>query len=125
MESSGGTRDRLKAITAEVYASSVREVRNIGTGSFGSALLVEVAETRERLVAKKISLEHLADKDREKALNEAALLRSLSHQNITECVPPGTRRTRSAPRRQGAWQPCALRCRRLVSVTLLPTVIII
>ena len=79
-----GTRVRLRQITAEVYASSVHEIRNIGTGSFGSALLVEVTETRERFVAKKISLEHLADGDRDKALNEAALLRSLRHPNITE-----------------------------------------
>ena len=79
-----GTRFRLRQITAEVYASGVREIRNIGTGSFGSALLVEVTETRERLVAKKISLEHLADGDRDRALNEAALLRSLRHPNITE-----------------------------------------
>ena len=81
-----GTRVRLnlRQITAEIYASSVREIRNIGTGSFGSALLVEVTETRERFVAKKISLEHLADGDRDKALNEAALLRSLRHPNITE-----------------------------------------
>ena len=78
-----GTRVRLRQITAEVYASSVHEIRNIGTGSFGSALLVEVTETRERFVAKKISLEHLADGDRDKALNEAALLRSLRHPNIS------------------------------------------
>ena len=84
-----GTRFRLRQITAEVYASGVREIRNIGTGSFGSALLVEVTETRERLVGKKISLEHLADGDRDRALNEAALLRSLRHPNITEYPQAG------------------------------------
>ena len=84
-----GTRVRLRQITAEIYASSVHEIRNIGTGSFGLALLVEVTETRERFVAKKISLEHLVDGNREKALNEAALLRSLRHPNITEHAAPG------------------------------------
>lgn len=80
-----GTRDRVGQLaSAEVYASQCREIRNIGTGAFGAALLVEVTATRERFVVKKIPLEHLSDGDREKALSEAALLRSLRHPNITE-----------------------------------------
>ena len=53
-------------------------------GSFGSATLVEVVDTRERFVAKKISMEHMGEDEKTKALNEAALLRSLHHPHITE-----------------------------------------
>ena len=62
----------------------IREVRTIGTGAFVSAILIESVETRERFVAKKISLEHLTDDDKQKALNEASLLRAMCHANITE-----------------------------------------
>ena len=46
-------------ITAERYTADLAEVKSIGTGSFGCALLVESKSTGERFVAKKISLEHL------------------------------------------------------------------
>ena len=62
----------------------MRELRAIGSGSFGSAVLVEMVVSRERFVAKKIPLEHLTEEDKAKALSEAALLRSLRHDNITE-----------------------------------------
>ena len=70
--------------TADTYAAQVKELRNVGMGSFGSAMLVEVVSTGERFVSKKISLEHMAEDEREKARNEAALLKSLRHSNITE-----------------------------------------
>jgi serine/threonine protein kinase len=79
-------------------------------GSFGSAMLIETMDTKERsqrlrphtlwpdplfpssplvdplfrFVAKKISLEHMGEDEKVKALNEATLLRSLRHTHITE-----------------------------------------
>ena len=78
------TRTALEHISAETYASSMCEVRTIGSGSFGSAMLVEMVDTHEQFVAKKIALEHLTEEDKQKARNEAHLLRSLHHPNITE-----------------------------------------
>ena len=78
------TREALERIDAHVYRDSMREIRPIGSGSFGSAVLVEMAVTHEQFVAKKITLEHLGDDDKQKARNEADLLRSLRHANITE-----------------------------------------
>ena len=74
---------QTEQVTAESYAASLREIRNIGTGSFGSAFLVERVGSHERLVAKKISLAHLAEAAADKAKLEASLLRSLRHPNIT------------------------------------------
>ena len=79
-----GTRQTLERITAEVYEKNMRELRNIGMGSFGSATLVEMVDSREQFVAKKISLEHMGEEEKVKALNEASLLRSLHHLHITE-----------------------------------------
>ena len=47
-------------------------------------MLVELKDTKERFVAKKISLEHMSEEEKVKALNEAKLLRALVHQHITE-----------------------------------------
>eukprot|EP00966_Prymnesium_polylepis_P169303 3914770-Prymnesium_polylepis.1 len=70
--------------SAEVYEKNMRELRNIGMCSFGSATLVEMVDSREQFVAKKISLEHMGEEEKVKALNEASLLRSLHHLHITE-----------------------------------------
>ena len=56
--------------TAESYAADVKELRSIGQGSFGSAMLIELASTGERFVAKKIGLEHLAEEEQLKAKRE-------------------------------------------------------
>lgn len=71
-------------ITAEEYQADIFEVKNIGSGSFGCAILVESKSTNERFVAKKITLEHLTPDEQVKAKSEAALLKSFRHQNITE-----------------------------------------
>ena len=62
--------------TAELYASDVKELKNIGAGSFGAAVLIELGSSGERFVSKKIGLEHLAEEEQVKAQNEAALLNS-------------------------------------------------
>ena len=78
------SREELEQIDELMYTTQMRELRAIGSGSFGSAVLVEMVVSRERFVAKKIPLEHLTEEDKAKALSEAALLRSLRHDNITE-----------------------------------------
>ena len=77
-------RPRGESISPERYTADITEVRNIGSGSFGCAILVESQSTGERFVAKKISLEHLVPEEQQKAQNEASLLRSFVHVNITE-----------------------------------------
>ena len=71
-------------ITSDRYLADIVEVRSIGSGSFGCALLVQSEGTGERFVAKKISLEHLTADEQLKAQNEASLLKSFRHANITE-----------------------------------------
>lgn len=71
-------------ITAERYQGDIFEVKNIGSGSFGCAILVEARSNGERFVAKKITFEHLTPEEQVKAQNEAALLKSFTHVNITE-----------------------------------------
>ena len=71
-------------ITSSRYQDDIFEVKNIGSGSFGCAILVEARSTGERFVAKKITFEHLTPEEQLKAQNEAALLKSFSHVNITE-----------------------------------------
>ena len=71
-------------ITASRYQEDIFEVKNIGSGSFGCAILVEARSTGERFVAKKITFEHLTPEEQLKAQNEAALLKSFTHVNITE-----------------------------------------
>ena len=75
---------RHEEITPERFQADITEVKNIGSGSFGCAILVESQSTGERFVAKKISLEHLTDDERQKAQQEASLLRAFRHVNITE-----------------------------------------
>lgn len=71
-------------ITSSRYQDDIFEVKNIGSGSFGCAILVEARSTGERFVAKKITFEHLTPEEQLKAQNEAALLKSFTHVNITE-----------------------------------------
>lgn len=71
-------------ITADRYQDDIFEVKNIGSGSFGCAILVEARSSGERFVAKKITFEHLTPEEQVKAQNEAALLKSFTHVNITE-----------------------------------------
>ena len=71
-------------IKAADYIADISEVKSIGSGSFGCAILVESRTTGERFVAKKISLEHLTPEEQQKAQNEASLLKSFRHVNITE-----------------------------------------
>ena len=78
------TGSRTLEFTADSYAADVKELKTIGSGSFGAAILIETESTGERFVAKKISLDHMAQDEQVKAQNEASLLRSLRHPNITE-----------------------------------------
>ena len=79
-----GDAPRGEEISVQRYTSDINEVKNIGSGSFGCAILVESKSTGERFVAKKISLEHLTPEEQQKALQEASLLKSFRHVNITE-----------------------------------------
>lgn len=71
-------------ITLDRYVADIFEVKNIGSGSFGCAIMVEARSNAERFVAKKITFEHLTPDEQVKAQNEASLLKSFRHVNITE-----------------------------------------
>ena len=83
-EASDAPPDGAMEISAAEYEADIFEVKSIGSGSFGCAILVESRSTSNRFVAKKISLEALTAEERVKAQSEATLLRSFRHQNITE-----------------------------------------
>lgn len=60
------------------------EIRVVGRGQFGKAILVSSAQDSTQYIAKAIDLQCLTDKAREVALQEASLLQRLYHPNIVE-----------------------------------------
>eukprot|EP00727_Mastigamoeba_balamuthi_P011236 m51a1_g6735 putative protein serine threonine kinase (592) ;mRNA; f:212566-215004 len=60
------------------------EIKLIGRGSFGRALLCRRISDDRRVVVKQIDLSDMGEKEREEALNEARVMTSLRHPNIVE-----------------------------------------
>lgn len=59
-----------------------KKVSTLGTGSFGTAYLVECQSNREFAVIKQIDIQQLSDEERKETLREAKILEVLSHPNI-------------------------------------------
>ena len=57
-------------------------IKTLGEGGYGRALLVRNRKDRERYVMKEVRLTALKQKDREEALREAEVLKSLRNPNI-------------------------------------------
>jgi NIMA (never in mitosis gene a)-related kinase len=63
-----------------------QEIRLIGRGNYGTAVLVKDKVTQKRLVVKKIPLVGLTEKERMDAMSECKLLSRMSHPNVIEFV---------------------------------------
>ena len=63
-------------------------VKTLGTGAYGEAILVTTRSDGQprSLVVKLVRTEHLSEQDMAKALQEAEVLRKMSHSNIICCV---------------------------------------
>eukprot|EP00746_Dinoflagellata_sp_MGD_P015796 gnl/MRDRNA2_/MRDRNA2_135285_c0_seq1.p1 gnl/MRDRNA2_/MRDRNA2_135285_c0~~gnl/MRDRNA2_/MRDRNA2_135285_c0_seq1.p1 ORF type:complete len:553 (+),score=86.10 gnl/MRDRNA2_/MRDRNA2_135285_c0_seq1:89-1747(+) len=55
------------------------EVRKVGEGSFGQAILVEYEQDKSKLICKMVDLSHASGKETQDALKESRLLSSLRH----------------------------------------------
>ena len=75
------------------YKARFKELEIIGKGNYGSATLIqrktrsknEVSEANvELLIAKKVMIKSMNEKDQQKALQEASLMKNLKHPNIVE-----------------------------------------
>ena len=64
--------------TYETY----KKVSTLGTGSFGTAYLVECQSSREFAVIKQVDIQQMNDEERKETLREAKILEALSHPNI-------------------------------------------
>ena len=65
-------------------AAKYKAVRQIGKGTFGTALLVEAPATGKKYVMKRIRLARMTRQQRDAALLEMSLLSKLEHPNILE-----------------------------------------
>lgn len=60
------------------------QIKKIGAGSFGTAILCKVKATGEMVVIKKISLDGMPEEERKAARREAAILSHLRHPGIVK-----------------------------------------
>ena len=59
-----------------------KKVSTLGTGSFGTAYLVECQSSHEFAVIKQVDIQQMNDEERKETLREAKILEALSHPNI-------------------------------------------
>ena len=59
-----------------------RKIKQIGTGSFGQAWLVESTVSRRTYALKELGVTAMSEQDRQLALNEANILSQLKHKNV-------------------------------------------
>ena len=64
-----------------------REVKVIGKGSFGEAIMVQRRSDKAAFVVKKVPLTGLPEKERAEAANEVAVLDALQHPHIVPLQP--------------------------------------
>jgi NIMA (never in mitosis gene a)-related kinase len=70
-----------KASAAKQY-ETYKKVSTLGTGSFGTAYLVECQSNKEYAVIKQIDIQSMSDEERKETLREAKILEVLNHPNI-------------------------------------------
>ena len=61
-------------------------IRKLGQGTYGSVYLCLQRDTGRQCVMKRMVLRSLSDKERQSAVQEAEVLRQLSHPNIVAYV---------------------------------------
>lgn len=58
------------------------KIKQIGSGTFGQAWLVESTASKRKYALKELSVSAMSEQDRHLALNEAKILSKLKHKNI-------------------------------------------
>ena len=92
-DAKGTGRTRTRRSHGAATADKYQKVRLVGRGSFGQVWLVRHRDSGRELVAKEIRTHSKTERD--EAVREARIMRSLSHKNIVKCaaaaVPPPVR----------------------------------
>jgi len=70
--------DKKQSKSYETY----KKVSTLGTGSFGTAYLVECQSNKEYAVIKQIDIQGMSEQERKETLAEAKILEVLNHPNI-------------------------------------------
>lgn len=70
--------EKTPSKTYETY----KKVSTLGTGSFGTAYLVECQSNKDFAVIKQIDIQSMSDEERKETLREAKILEVLNHPNI-------------------------------------------
>lgn len=70
--------DKKPAKQFETY----KKISTLGTGSFGTAYLVECQSAKEYAVIKQIDIQNMSEEERKETLREAKILEVLNHPNI-------------------------------------------
>ena len=63
---------------------SYKRIKQLGSGAYGQAFLVQCESDKSYAVIKQIDMEDISDDDRKAALREAKILELLQHDNIIE-----------------------------------------
>ncbi|EAO00209.1 putative protein kinase [Trypanosoma cruzi] len=74
--------DESKAMASEVFMSKYRNVKSIGKGSFGEAVLVRSKTDGKRYVVKAIESASMTSKEKRDVQNEIRILSAVNHPNI-------------------------------------------
>lgn len=67
-----------KQVAYETY----KKISTLGTGSFGTAYLVECQSNNEKAVIKQVDIQTMSEDERKETLREAKILEALNHPNI-------------------------------------------
>ena len=65
------------------YKSLFQEIKQVGKGAFGAVYLV-ITKENEFMIAKKINMERMSEKERKAAQLEAQLLRDLNSKHVVQ-----------------------------------------
>lgn len=73
--------------TFEDYNNKYAEEACLGRGAFGTAMLASLrSEPSKKVVAKKVILEGLGEREKQSCISEANLLKHLQHPNIVSFI---------------------------------------
>ena len=72
----------VEASKAKKQFETYKKLQTLGTGSFGTAYLVECQSNTEKAVIKQIDIQQMSEEERKETLREAKILEVLSHPNI-------------------------------------------